>query len=317
VLLIDPNFPFPAESGRYHLFVAYACPWAHRTLMVRALKGLEDAISVTVVHPIWQVTKPGVDEHSGWVFGDASSSETMTNSHGRGGPFPLAYSNNDPDPFFHSRTIRELYDHANDKEGKYSVPVLWDKQQNTIVSNESSEIIRMLNSEFNAFAKHADLDLYPSEIRDAIDQVNAWVYATINNGVYRCGFAKSQGAYDTAIAELTESFDKVDAILQKQRFIAGDRFTEADVRLFVTLVRFDEVYVVYFKTNTRSVAHTPAILNYCREIYQMPGVAETVNMEQIKVHYYCSHPNLNYYSIIPRGPDFIKMLEQPHNRADL
>jgi putative glutathione S-transferase len=177
-----------------------------------------------------------------------------------------------------------------------------------------SEIIRMLNSEFNAFAKNPDLDAYPEDMRDAIDKVNEWIYPTINNGVYRCGFARSQGAYDAAITELTDSFDRIDQILQKQRFIAGDRFTEADTRLFVTLVRFDEVYAVYFKTNTRSCTYTPSILNYLREIYQMPGVKDTVNMEQIKAHYYCSHPTLNHYSIIPRGSNFVGLLEEPHNR---
>lgn len=177
----------------------------------------------------------------------------------------------------------------------------------------------MLNSEFNDFAANPDLDLYPEnkDLQDKINSVNEWVYPNINNGVYRCGFAKSQGAYDTAIADLTEAFDRVESILVKQRYIAGDQFTEADIRLFVTLVRFDEVYIVYFKTNTRSVANSPAILNYMREIYQMPGVKETVNMEQIKAHYFCSHPELNYYSIIPKGSDFISLLEQPHNRDSL
>jgi putative glutathione S-transferase len=185
------------------------------------------------------------------------------------------------------------------------------------VWNRSAEIVRMLNTEFNDFSTNPDLDLYPTGLRDAIDEVNAWVYPNINNGVYRCGFAKSQEAYDAAITDLTESFDKIDSILQKQRYIAGDGFTEADLRLFVTLLRFDEVYAVYFKTNTRSVATTPSILNYCREIYHMPGVKETVNMEQIKTHYFCSHPELNFYSIIPSGPDFVKLLEEPHNRDSL
>lgn len=172
----------------------------------------------------------------------------------------------------------------------------------------------MLSSEFNEFAKNPDLDIYPEELRQEIDKVNEWIYPNINNGVYRCGFAQSQEAYDKAIDDLTQAFDKIDAILQKHRYIAGDTFTEADIRLFVTLVRFDEVYTVYFKTNTRSVATTPSILNYCREIYQMPGVKETVNMQQIKAHYYCSHAALNHYSIIPRGPDFLKLLDEPHNR---
>jgi putative glutathione S-transferase len=305
---------FTPENGRYHLYVAYACPWAHRTLMTRAIKGLEDVISTTVVHPIWQETNPGKDDHRGWVFGKPGGKE-LTNTEGLGGPFPASFPGNEPDPIYQSRSIRNLYEEAGDTDGKYTVPILWDKKHNTIVSNESSEIIRMLNSEFNDFAENADLDLYPEELRDAIDKVNEWVYPTMNNGVYRCGFATSQGAYDRAIEELTESFDRIDKILQQQRYIAGDQLTEADIRLFVTLLRFDEVYVVYFKTNTRSVATTPAILSYCRDIYQTPGVAETVNMEQIKAHYYCSHPTLNKYSIIPRGPDFIKLLEKPHDRA--
>ncbi len=173
----------------------------------------------------------------------------------------------------------------------------------------------MLNGEFNDYAKNPKLDLYPAELREAIDSVNAWVYPTVNNGVYRCGFATSQEAYDQAITELTDSFDRIDRILQKQRYIAGDLVTEADIRLFVTLLRFDEVYTVYFKTNTRSVATTPSLLNYCREIYQLPGVKETVNMDQIKAHYYCSHVELNSHSIIPRGPNFMKLLEEPHNRG--
>lgn len=313
---IGQDSRFPAETDRYHLYVAYACPWAHRTLMVRALKGLEDTVSVTVVHPVWQKTRPGEDDHAGWIFGNENGSP-LKNTAGHGGPFLPAYPNNAPDPFWEAKTVRDIYEAVGDTNGKYSVPILYDKKLKTIVSNESSEIIRMLNSEFNQFAKYPELDLYPQELRDLIDKTNDWVYPTINNGVYRCGFAKSQEAYDAAIVELTESFDRVDQLLQSQRYIAGDQFTEADVRLFVTLLRFDEVYVVYFKTNTRSVAHTPSILNYCREIYQMPGVAETVNMEQIKTHYFASHPTLNYYSIIPKGPDFVKLLEQPHNRESI
>ena len=169
----------------------------------------------------------------------------------------------------------------------------------------------MLNTEFNEFAKYLDVDLYSKDLRPSIDAINDWVYPTINNGVYRCGFATSQSAYDKAIGELTASFDRVDELLQKQRFLAGDAFTEADIRLFVTLLRFDEVYQVYFKTNTRSVTHTPSILNYCREIYQMPGVKETVNMEQIKAHYYASHPDYNRWSVIPRGANFEDRLKEP------
>lgn len=298
-----------------HRFVAYACPWAHRTLMTRALKGLEDTISVTVVHPTWRKTKPDdvADKHTGWVFGNPIG-EPFVNTIGLGGPFPPSYSGNDPDPVFNSFSVRDLYEKVGDTGGKYTVPILWDKKLSTIVSNESSEIIKMLNSEFNEFAKCPDLDLNPPELTEKMSEVDDWIYPGLNNGVYRCGFATSQQAYDIAIADLTEAFDKVDSILKTQRFIAGDKPTLSDIRLFVTLLRFDEVYVVYFKTNTRTVTHTESILNYCREIYQMPGIGDTVNMEQIKAHYYTSHPTLNHYSIIPKGADFMKLLELPHNR---
>jgi putative glutathione S-transferase len=273
---------------------------------------------VTVVHPTWQTTKADdpEDKHTGWVFGNPAGKE-LTNSIGLGGPFPPAYPGNEPDPYNATNSMRELYEKAGDKEGKYSVPVLWDKKLSTIVSNESSEIIRMLNSEFNEFAKYPELDLYPEEFVNQIEEANSWIYPNINNGVYRCGFATSQQAYDKAIDDLTKAFDKLDDILQKQRFIAGDKPTLADVRLFVTLLRFDEVYVVYFKTNTRSVTYTPSVLNYCRDMYQMPGVSDTVNMEQIKAHYYTSHPNLNRWSIIPKGADFESLLKQPHDRENM
>lgn len=310
----EPDSKFKPEKDRYHLYVAYACPWAHRALMARAIKGLEDVISYTVVHPTWQRTRPddSEDTHTGWFFGNPSG-DPLTNADGNGGPFPASFPGNEPDPLGNAKSIREVYERANDQDGKYTVPVLWDKKLNTIVNNESSEIIRMLNSEFNEFSRN-DLDLYPESLRESIDSVNKWIYPDINDGVYRCGFAKTQAAYDEAIDNLTEAFDKVDDILKKQRYIAGDTFTEADIRLFVTLLRFDEVYIVYFKTNTRSVAHTPAILNYCREIYQMPGVKDTVDMEQIKTHYFTSHPNLNYFSILPRGGNFMKLMEEPHDR---
>ena len=288
-------------------------------MIVRALKGLEDVISITVVHPVWQKTKPDdpEDVHNGWIFGDPIG-KPFVNAIGKGGPFLPCYPGNEPDPINHAKTIREVYEKASDTDGKYTVPILWDKELSTIVSNESCEIIRMLNSEFNEYAKNPHLDLYPEgPIREEINTLNDWIYPTINNGVYRCGFATSQTAYDKAITELTESFDRVESILSKQRYIAGNTLTEADVRLFVTLLRFDEVYCVYFKTNARMVSLSPAMLNYCREIYQAPGVAETVNMEQIKLHYYCSHPVLNHYSIIPRGANFERLLKEPHNRDEL
>lgn len=330
-LSTDDTAEFPAQAGRYHLYLAYACPWAHRTLMARAIKGLEGVISTSFVHPTWQRSRPDNpdDLHAGWTFvsadaaaaGDGTTpSSILTNYEGRSGPLPALYSNNHPDPFGNAKFVRDIYERASKDGytgGVYSVPILWDTVKNTIVSNESSEILRMLNSEFNAFSKYPELDLYAEDFRSEIDAVNEWVYPSINNGVYRCGFAKTQEAYDEAIVVLTNGFDRVDSLLQKQRYIAGDRFTEADIRLFVTLLRFDEVYVVYFKCNTRSVEQSDAILNYCREIYQMHGVKETVDMKQIKAHYYTSHPNLNYYSIIPKGRDFCQLLEQPHNRDKL
>jgi len=315
----EPGSMFPPEKDRYHLYVAYACPWAHRTLLTRAIKGLEDVISVTVVMPVWQKTKPDDpnDLHNGWVFADKTSGKVLKNTAGLGGPFPSSYPKNEADPIFNAKTVRDIYEMAGDKDGKYTVPILFDKWSLTIVSNESSEIIQMLNTQFNEYASFPEVNLEPEDLKVAMESVDNWIYPHINNGVYRCGFAKTQKAYDIAIDELTAAFDRVEEILSRQRFIAGDRFTLSDIRLFVTLLRFDEVYVVYFKTNTRSVANSPVLLNYCREIYQMPGVADTVDMHQIKEHYYCSHPDLNKLSIVPRGPDFERMLKERHNRDDL
>ena len=286
--------------------------------MVRHMKGLEDTISITVVHPTWRKTKPDDDEdtHMGWVFGaPKDSEETFSNAAGDGGPFKAAVEGCDPNPLFEAFSIRDVYEKAKDTEGKYSVPILWDTKKDTIVSNESADIIQMLNNQFNEFAKNPTLDLSPDGLQDKMKEVDSWIYPTINNGVYRCGFAISQQAYDMAVSELTESFDRLEDILSTQRYICGDQMTLSDIRLFSTLLRFDEVYVVYFKTNTRFVLHTPALLNYCREMYQQ--VAPTVNMDQIKDHYFTSHPHLNKFSIIPKGPDFVKMLEQPHDREAL
>ncbi|KAL7474840.1 hypothetical protein ACHAW6_000791 [Cyclotella cf. meneghiniana] len=306
---------FPPEKDRYHLYVANACPWAHRTMITRAIKGLQDVISMTIVMPVWQHTKPGdpSDNHTGWTFADPES-KPFANSIGLGGPFPSSYPGNTPDPHLHAKNIREIYEKVGDKDGKYTVPILFDKKLKTIVSNESSEIIQMLNSEFNDFSSFPEVDLGPAQLKKSMDDVDSWIYPSINNGVYRCGFAKSQQAYNKAIEELTAAFDRVEEILSKQRFITGDNFTLSDIRLFVTLLRFDEVYVVYFKTNTRAVANSAVLLNYCREIYQMNGVASTVNMAQIKEHYYCSHPDLNKFSIIPKGTDFESLLKEPHDR---
>lgn len=309
----EPGAKFPPEANRYHLYVSHACPWAHRTVIVLALKGLEDAIGLTYVHPTWQYTNPGEDEHRGWVFG-SKNGKPLSSTAGAGS-FPSSWG--DEDPNIGAKTIRDIYESVNDTTERYILPILWDKKLKTIVSNESSEIIRMLNLEFNDYASNPDLDLYPTAISEKIDAMNQWIYPSFNNGVYRCGLASTQECYDAAIDELTEAFDKIDSILQKQRYIAGDTFTEADVRLFVTLIRFDEVYDIYFKTNTRSVSNTPAVLNYVREIYQMKNVAKTCEMDMIKAHYYTSHVELNKYSIIPRGVNFIGLLDKPHNRESL
>lgn len=301
---------FPAEAGRYHLFISWACPWANRCAAVRTMKGLEHAIGMSVVHPVWQRTRPddAADGHTGWVF-RGPDDEPLQTPRGCGSFAPGGLV---PNTVNGARTVRELYELSDDTAGLYSVPVLWDTQTSRIVNNESSEIIRMLNSAFNDFAEAPGLDLYPEPLRAEIDEVNAWVYPTINNGVYRCGFARTQEAYDAAVESLFEGLDRVEEILSRQRYLAGASLTEADIRLFMTLVRFDEVYVVYFKTNCRKVEEYPNMMNYCRELYQAMPTA--VNMEHIKMHYFTSHPRLNHFGIIPRGPDTERKLQQPHDR---
>lgn len=292
----DKSSQFPAESGRYHLYISYACPWASRCLSYVKLKGLDEAISYTAVKPKWERTKEG-DQHFGWVFPTSSTEE------------PGA----EPDFLNGARSIRELYELASSNySGKYTVPVLWDKKLKTIVSNESSDIIRMLNTEFNDIAKNANLDLYASHMQATIDEVNEWVYDMINNGVYKCGFATKQGPYDEAVAKLYQALDKCEEILSKQRYICGNALTEADVRLFVTLIRFDEVYAVHFKCNKKLLREYPNLFNYTKDIYQIPGMSSTVNVEHIKKHYYGSHPTINPYGIIPAGPNID--YSSPHDR---
>lgn len=316
-----PGAKYSPESGRYHLYASYACPGSHRALIVRALKGLEDVISVTIVHPTWRHTNPSdaSDKHRGWVFGNPEG-KPFHNTMGRGGPFPSAYPDNTPDPILNAFSVRNLYEYASDTSGKYTIPLLWDKKLNTIVNNESSDISYMLNSSFNDFAKQPDLDLYTEDDEDGLDRLNEvsqWLYPMMIHGVYRCGFAKSQRAYDQAIEELTEAFDAADEILQQQRYLTGDVLTDADIRLFVTLLRFDEVYAFYFRSNSRLVLMTPTLLNFTREIYQMPGVAATCHMDQIKAHFFGSHAEWNKYSVIPCGLNFMKYLEIPHDRNNL
>ncbi len=282
----DENYP--AEKGRYHLFVSLACPWAHRTLIFRKLKKLEDIIGVTVVDA-------EMLEH-GWVI---SEKESLDNGY-QACPIPdISY-------------MYEVYT-ANqaDYSGRVTVPVLWDKQTSSIVNNESSEIIRMLNSAFDEFTEVKD-DFYPVALREAIDEINDQVYHNINNGVYKCGFATAQDVYEKHYAKLFEVMDKVEAILGRQRYLAGAQVTEADWRLFTTLIRFDCVYYGHFKTNKCRIEDYPHISNYVRELYQYPGVKETVNFRHIKVHYYFSHDMINPTQVVPVGPDID--YDRPHNR---
>jgi putative glutathione S-transferase len=254
----DGSSRFAAQPGRYHLYVAAACPWAHRTLIFRALKGLEETVSVSIVHPI--------NVEHGWTFSDEPGCT--------------------PDTVNGFQYLHQVYTKARaDYSGRVTVPVLWDRTTSTIVNNESSEIIRMLNGEFNAWARHPGLDFYPAALRADIDGINDLVYAAINNGVYRCGFATTQAAYERAFDALFSALDQLEARLERQRYLAGGRVTEADWRLFPTLVRFDAVYHGHFKCNLRRIADYPNLSNYLRELYQMPGIADTVNMDHIKRHY--------------------------------
>ncbi|CAN0843326.1 Glutathionyl-hydroquinone reductase YqjG [Linum grandiflorum] len=292
----DSNSHFPPESGRYHLYVSYACPWASRCLAYLNIKGLDSHISFTSVKPIWGRTKDS-DDHMGWIFPISDTEEAGA----------------DPDLLNGAKSVRDLYELASTNyAGKYTVPVLWDKKLKTIVNNESAEIIRMFNTEFNDIAKNPALDLYPAELRSQIDAANEWIYSGINNGVYKCGFARKQGPYEEAIKELYECLDKCEAILSTQRYMCGNTPTETDIRLFVTLIRFDEVYAVHFKCNKKLLREYPNLLNYTKDIYQIPGMSSTVNMGHIKRHYYGSHPSINPFGIIPFGPDID--YSSPHNR---
>ncbi|RUO22531.1 glutathione-dependent reductase [Aliidiomarina iranensis] len=265
---------FKAEAGRYHLYVSFACPWAHRTLIFRKLKGLEDIITVSAVAPEML--------SNGWEFRSGTD---------------LA------DPLYDAEFMHEIYTRADDKySGRVTVPVLWDKQQETIVSNESADIIRMFNSAFNDITGNTD-DYYPQELQAAIDEVNEMVYHNINNGVYKSGFATTQDAYEEAFDALFKALDKVEQRLSQSRFLAGSVLTEADWRLFTTLVRFDSVYVGHFKCNQKRIVDYPNIWNYVRELYQIEGVAETVNMNHIKTHYYVSHDMINPTGVVPKGPE--------------
>lgn len=278
---------FKAEVGRYHLYVSHACPWANRTLIFRKLKGLEEFISLSVVH--WHMGE------TGWTFAK--------------GDGVIA------DPIINAKHLSELYLEANEiYSGRVTVPVLWDKKTNTIVSNESSEIIRMLNSAFNNVGAKAG-DYYPEALREEIDAINVRVYDTINNGVYKCGFATTQEAYEEALMPLFETLDWLEQKLTSQRYVLGNEIIEADWRLFTTLIRFDSVYVGHFKTNLKRLVDYPNLWAYTRDLYQQEGIAELINMEHIKKHYYGSHQTINPSGVVPLGPN-INYVE-PHNRNTL
>ena len=302
-----------AEAGRYHLHVALACPWAAGALSMLYLKGLEDAISLSIVHPTWQRTRPDdpEDQHCGWVY-RAPGDAPLSNPLGHG-----SYDCDDaliPDPAG-AASIRDVYAKAGDASGPFTTPALFDKKTGKLVSNESMDILKLLNSAFDKVAKHPERNFYPGDLAGDLQALNdELVYPNVNNGVYRCGFAKSQKAYDAAVAGLFEALEDLDKRLASQRFLGGDKFSWLDLRLYHTLVRFDPVYVVYFKTNVKRIADYPNLVNFVRDVYQsVEPVRRATNIKHIKMHYYTSHPALNTYGIIPAsmGPD----LEAEHGRG--
>ncbi|AJY45969.1 glutathione S-transferase family protein [Martelella endophytica] len=278
---------FAAEKDRYHLYVALACPWAHRTLIFRKLKGLEDVIGLSIVDPLML--------ENGWEF---KNRDGGTN-----------------DPINGADYLWQVYLKADpDYTGRVTVPVLWDKKQKTIVSNESAEIIRMFNSAFDGITGNT-LDFYPETLRAGIDEINATVYSNVNNGVYKAGFATTQAAYEEHVTKLFGTLDMLEDRLAGNRYLMGDQLTEADWRLFTTLVRFDPVYVGHFKCNLRRIADYPNLSGYLRDLYQVPGVSETVNIDHIKRHYYSSHKTINPTGIVPKGP--LLDLDAPHGRESI
>ena len=281
----DGKGGFKAESGRYHLYVSLACPWAHRALIFRRLKGLESHIGLSVVN--WLMGKEG------WTFAP--------------GPGVV------PDAVNHAQRLYEVYLAADPNySGRVTVPVLWDRERNTIVSNESADIIRMFNSAFDGIGATPG-DFYPEDLRQQIDEVNQRVYDQVNNGVYKAGFATTQDAYEEAVVPLFETLDWLEQRLSKTRHLCGERLTEADWRLFTTLLRFDPVYVGHFKCNLRRIQDYPNLSGFLRELYQVPGVKDTVNFQHIKHHYYESHDTINPTGIVPMGP--LQDLDAPHGRG--
>jgi glutathionyl-hydroquinone reductase len=284
----DGSSAYPPEAGRYHLYVSLACPWAHRAVIVRELKGLQDAIGLSIVDPI--------RDERGWAFTNAPG--TTRDAVNGWAYLSEGYVATDPD-----------------FDGRITVPVLWDTRTGRIVNNESADVIVMLNSAFDAFASRPDLDLYPAALRGEIDEINAKVYDNVNNGVYRAGFASSQEAYEEAVFPLFEALDELDDRLATRRYLLGEQQTLADWRLFTTLLRFDPVYVGHFKCNLRRIVDYPNLSGYLRDLYQTPGVAETVDIDQIKRHYYRTHGGINPSGVVPAGP--VLELDAPHGREGL
>lgn len=288
---IEPraDAPFPAEAGRYHLYVSLACPWAHRTLIVRQLKGLESSISLDVSD--WFLP------HDGWTFTARDAGATL-------------------DTVFGEQRLRDIYERSvADYQGSVTVPTLLDKQSGKIVNNESSEILRMFGSAFDHLGAKSGVDLYPEALRKEIDAINSWVYTDINNGVYKSGFARTQVAYDQAVTRLFEALDRAEALLTTRRYLAGDRLTEADVRLWTTLIRFDPVYSTHFKCNVRRLVDYPQLWGFARELYAHPAFRSTTNFTHIVQHYFGSHASINPFRIVPAGP--LIDYAAPHQRGHL
>lgn len=281
----DGSSGFKAETGRYHLYVSYACPWAHRTLIYRSLKGLENIIDISVVH--WLMAE------NGWTFNSDDKGIVK-------------------DKLFGFDFAHQIYTKADPKySGRVTVPILWDKEKNTIVSNESSEIIRMFNTEFDDIGAKSD-DYYPEHLRSKIDEINEWVYDKVNNGVYKAGFATTQSAYEEAVYPLFEALDKLEEILSTQRYLIGNQLTEADLRLFPTLYRFDSIYVGHFKCALKRLVDYPNLWGYVRDIYSMDAIKRTVNMEHARRHYYESHSTINPTGVVTVPPQI--NWDEPHNR---
>jgi len=300
---IEPGGRFEPEADRYHLYISLACPWAAGTLATLKYKGLEGTIGHSVVHPTWGVTKPDVDNHCGWQFKNPGD-DPVSNTLGHG-----SFDCDDaliPDTINGAKTIRDLYELANDTSGKYTTPILWCKKENTIVNNESTEILKMFDSSFDDFAKYPERKLFKKEEMEEAEALNDYIYPTVNNGVYRCGFAQSQKAYKEAHTELFASLERLEKHLEEKNkngipFLTGQELTWIDMRLYKTLVRFDPVYVVYFKTSHKRIQDFPHLLKFMRTCYSVPAIKESTNMKHIKTHYFTSHPHLNTYGIIPES----------------